>query len=174
MRGGKRAGAGRPKGATTRRTRQIADSVAANGSKTLPLNFFLEILNDPRSTRAQKLRAAEQAAPFCHPRLSATAAVNATSSSSNSGDTTVWNIWALPPGTQIGDDNKTVVWPDGTVTDPPELRPFEPTPDWTTTPALTHQPAEPEPFEAEELAPPENLGAYRRSREEPPDESGAA
>ena len=155
--------------------------MASSTGNTLPLNFFLEILNDPRSSRAQKLRAAEQAAPYCHARLSATAtaSINAPGAPSGSDNTTVWNIWALPPGTQIGPDDKTVIWPDGTVTDPPELRPYEPTPPLTPLPALTHHHVEPEPlpFEVTEAEVPENvanLGAYRRSREEPPDESGAA
>jgi hypothetical protein len=180
MRGGKRAGAGRKRGSTSVKSRQIVDEASSNGS-TLPLAHLLGILNDPKASQARKDRAAEVAASFCHPRLSATAtaSINAPGAPSSSDNTTVWNIWALPPGCQIGPDDKTVIWPDGTVTDPPELRPYEPTPLLTPLPALTHQPAEPEPvpFEVAELAPPENvanLGAYRRSREEPPDESGAA
>jgi hypothetical protein len=120
---------------------------------------------------------AEMCAPFCHPRLSATAAVNATSSSGNSGDTTVINVWAIPHGAQIGEGGM-IVWPNGDTEPAQPLEPYQPTPDWTQA-ALTDQRAQPEPapFGVAEAEPPENvanLGAYRRSREEPPDESGAA
>jgi hypothetical protein len=67
MRGGKRAGAGRPPGAATRRTREIADK-AAEGGMT-PLEFMLQILRDPSKPEDMRLDAAKSAAPYVHPRL---------------------------------------------------------------------------------------------------------
>lgn len=67
-RGGKREGAGRPRGATTRKTREIADKAASKG--ITPLEYMLKVLRDPKSTRAEKAWAAEKAAPYLHPKLS--------------------------------------------------------------------------------------------------------
>ncbi len=70
--GGRRAGAGRTLGAATKKTRAIADQAAADGD-LLPLEVML------RTMRAALLEGdlhlavsiARDAAPYCHPRLSA-------------------------------------------------------------------------------------------------------
>jgi hypothetical protein len=78
---------------------------------------------------------------------------------------TVWNIWGLPPGAQIGDDGKTVVWPNGDVTDPQPLEPFDPTPAFSPTPRrrAPEPELEPEavPFETVEATPPPNVTPLR-------------
>jgi hypothetical protein len=99
MRGGKRPGAGRPKGAATKRTREIADKAAAEGITPLDvmlsnMRFWneeaakvLRTLLDPlepiedvdvlerfRSLADMREKAeecAKDAAPFVHPRLQA-------------------------------------------------------------------------------------------------------
>ena len=44
-------------------------------------------------------------------------------------------ILSVPPGTQLADDKKTFIWPDGTpCAAPTEFTPYEPTPDWTALP----------------------------------------
>jgi hypothetical protein len=68
MRGGSRPGAGRPKGAATRKTREIADRAAAEG--IMPLDYMLSVLRREDATPEQKAWAAEKAAPYCHPKLS--------------------------------------------------------------------------------------------------------
>lgn len=68
-RGGARPGAGRPRGATTRKTREIADRAAREG--ITPLEFLLQVMRDETAEFAQRLDAAKSAAPFIHPRLSA-------------------------------------------------------------------------------------------------------
>lgn len=68
-RGGARTGAGRPKGAATRKTREIADRAAAEGQT--PLEFLLEVMRSANNDLRDRLDAAKAAAAFVHPRLSA-------------------------------------------------------------------------------------------------------
>lgn len=68
-RGGARPGAGRPKGAETRKTRLIAEAAKAAG--LLPLDFMLSVLRDEKATMAMRLDASKAAAQYVHPRLSA-------------------------------------------------------------------------------------------------------
>lgn len=77
-RGGKRAGAGRKVGSTTKKTREIADRAMADG--ITPLEFMLQIMrNEPSGIedarvladlQAMRFEAAKAAAPYIHPRLS--------------------------------------------------------------------------------------------------------
>lgn len=68
QRGGKRVGAGRPKGAATKKTREIADRAASDG--LTPLEYMLDILRDVSADPAQRFEAAKHAAPYVHPKLS--------------------------------------------------------------------------------------------------------
>jgi hypothetical protein len=65
--GGARAGAGRPKGAATRKTREIADKAASEG--LMPLEFMLQVMRNPNADMPQRLDMAKSAAPYLHPRL---------------------------------------------------------------------------------------------------------
>lgn len=67
-RGGKRAGAGRKKGALTKRTQEVAAQALADG--LTPLDYMLQVMRDPAEDRAVRLDAAKAAAPYVHPRLS--------------------------------------------------------------------------------------------------------
>lgn len=67
QRGGKRAGAGRPKGAATKRTRDIADNAALEG--ITPLEFMLNRMRDELVPPGDRFEAAKAAAPYIHPRL---------------------------------------------------------------------------------------------------------
>lgn len=69
MRGGKRSGAGRPKGAATKRSREIADQAIAEG--TSPLEYMLGVMRDPEAAPARRDEMAKMAAPYIHPRVSA-------------------------------------------------------------------------------------------------------
>lgn len=66
-RGGLRPGAGRPKGAASVKTRDIADNAAAEG--ITPLEFMLQIMRDVGEDSVRRLDAAKSAAPYIHPRL---------------------------------------------------------------------------------------------------------
>jgi hypothetical protein len=77
-RGGARPGAGRKKGAATKRTREIADKAASEG--LTPLEYMLQIMrreSDHEDEKIQMAReamrfeAAKAAAPYIHPRLAA-------------------------------------------------------------------------------------------------------
>lgn len=68
-RGGKREGAGRPAGAATKRSREMADKAAAAG--LTPLSYMLSILRDDKADVKDRMWAAEKAAPYVHPKLAA-------------------------------------------------------------------------------------------------------
>ena len=79
LHGGARKGAGRKKGAATKKTREIADKLTESGEGT-PLEYMLEVMRseatheDARvqiAREALKFEAAKSAAPYIHPRLSA-------------------------------------------------------------------------------------------------------
>jgi len=69
MRGGARKGAGRKKGALTKRTQEIT-AAALKGGVT-PLDYLLGVLRNDESSDKDRFAAAVAAAPFVHPKLSA-------------------------------------------------------------------------------------------------------
>jgi hypothetical protein len=70
-RGGKRPGAGRPRGAISKSTRAILEAAAAGGE--MPVEYMLRIMRDPREPAARRDDMAKAAAPFLHPRMQPTA-----------------------------------------------------------------------------------------------------
>lgn len=66
-RGGARPGAGRKKGAITKRTREIAETALEGG--LTPLDYMLSILRDEGKSEAMRFEAAKAAAPFVHAKL---------------------------------------------------------------------------------------------------------
>ena len=72
--GGKRKGAGRPKGikAGTKAERLAAE---LGKGQTTPLKYMLNMLNNPKVSIEKKMWAAKEAAPFVHSKL---ASVNKT------------------------------------------------------------------------------------------------
>ncbi len=67
--GGRRAGAGRPKGAMAKRTFRYLGSLREKYT-LLPLEHMLEVLNDQNASPERRDAAAKCAAPYFHPRLS--------------------------------------------------------------------------------------------------------
>lgn len=67
-RGGKRPGAGRPKGAANKKTREIAERAIQEG--ITPLEYMLRLLRDESADPQMRFEAAKAAAPYIHPRLS--------------------------------------------------------------------------------------------------------
>jgi hypothetical protein len=69
VRGGKRQGAGRPKGAATKRTREIAERAAEEG--ITPLEVMLNAMRRHYENGEfdQAAAVAKDAAPYMHPRL---------------------------------------------------------------------------------------------------------
>lgn len=65
--GGARPGSGRPKGAATKRTAEIANKAIEQG--ITPLEYLLSIVRDEGMERPVRLDAAKAAAPYVHPRL---------------------------------------------------------------------------------------------------------
>jgi hypothetical protein len=66
--GGKRPGAGRPKGAVSRANEEVRQEAAASGE--LPLAYMLRIMRDPSQPVGRRDDMAKAAASFCHSRLS--------------------------------------------------------------------------------------------------------
>ena len=157
-RGGRRAGAGRPKGSATRRTAEIADAAMADPAIKTPLDHLLDTLNNPHVGQARKDKVAESLLPYLHPRLSATAMLHAGGQGGNNSDNNERLpdiIFAVPRGAQFAADRRTLIWPDGTPAEPLPLEPFK------GTPALTDKRDYPEPsrerFEVREVEAPQNL-----------------
>lgn len=67
-RGGARKGAGRPAGAATAKTREIAEQASASG--LTPLEYMLDLLRDKSQDMTIRMDMAKSAAPYIHPRLS--------------------------------------------------------------------------------------------------------
>lgn len=67
-RGGKRQGAGRKKGAATKRTQQIVERANAEGES--PLEYMLRTMRDEDTDIQRRDEMARAAAPYVHPRLS--------------------------------------------------------------------------------------------------------
>ena len=61
--GGKRPGAGRPKGAVSRANEQVREEAAATGE--LPLAYMLRIMRDPSQPVGRRDDMAKAAASFC-------------------------------------------------------------------------------------------------------------
>ncbi|RIY00201.1 hypothetical protein D3218_13015 [Aureimonas flava] len=66
-RGGKRAGAGRRKGAQNKATAQRERDVAKGGDT--PLDYMLKVMRNPRADGERRDRMAVAAAPYVHPKL---------------------------------------------------------------------------------------------------------
>jgi hypothetical protein len=66
-RGGKRSGAGRPKGAVNKRTKEMAEAIAASG--LTPLDYMIAVMRDEKREPALRLDAAKSPAPYIHSRL---------------------------------------------------------------------------------------------------------
>jgi hypothetical protein len=68
MHGGKRPGAGRKQGSLTQRTQEIVAKAAAQG--LMPLEYMLNVLRDESQPHDERFKAAINAAPYLHPKLS--------------------------------------------------------------------------------------------------------
>lgn len=68
-RGGTRPGAGRKAGAPNKATAERQAEIEASG--LTPLEYMLSILRDEKESAGNRMWAAEKAAPFVHPKLSA-------------------------------------------------------------------------------------------------------
>lgn len=66
--GGPRPGAGRKPGSITRRTREIAEAMDADGIMT-PLEFLTRVYADEDEEMGRRIDAAKAAAPYRHARL---------------------------------------------------------------------------------------------------------
>ena len=67
--GGKRHGAGRPKGSKSRATAAREAAIAASGLS--PLDYMIQVLRDESAPKEDRMWAAHHAAPYVHPRLQA-------------------------------------------------------------------------------------------------------
>jgi hypothetical protein len=70
MAGGPRPGAGRPKGATNKKTAELAAKVEASG--LTPLDYMLGIMRDETMATESRFEAAKAAAPYVHAKLANT------------------------------------------------------------------------------------------------------
>ena len=66
--GGKRVGAGRPKGAASKANEEARRKAAESG--ITPLEYMLAVYRNPKNKPARRDAMAVAAAPYCHSRLS--------------------------------------------------------------------------------------------------------
>jgi hypothetical protein len=97
-RGGRRAGAGRPAGAATKRVREVEAIVAKAGHQLTPLTYMLNAINDESVPVKRRDELAIAALPFCSPRL---AAVVMQHSNVEPVREVVWRILPLQPASLI-------------------------------------------------------------------------
>lgn len=69
MASGKKTG-GRKKGSRNKRTEAQAAKIDASG--LTPLEYMLSVLRDEGQEQSARFAAAQQAAPYCHPKLAST------------------------------------------------------------------------------------------------------
>jgi hypothetical protein len=74
-RGGKRPGAGRPKGSTNKARFESPEQRERYSKATSPLAFLLCVMNDPAASWTRRAWAARAAAPYCHSKPAAKAKV---------------------------------------------------------------------------------------------------
>jgi hypothetical protein len=67
LHGGKRSGAGRPKGAPNKANAERQAAIVASG--LAPLDYLLSVLRDESADPHERMEAAKSAAPYVHPRL---------------------------------------------------------------------------------------------------------
>ena len=67
--GGKRKGAGRPKGVAIGTKQERLDAELGKG-QTTPLKYMLNLLNKPQVSVEKKMWAAKESAPYVHSKLS--------------------------------------------------------------------------------------------------------
>ncbi len=70
MQGGKRLGAGRPPGARNKRTLQTQAAIEKSG--LTPLDYMIGVMRNKKNDARVRLEAAHHAAPYVHPKLTAT------------------------------------------------------------------------------------------------------
>ena len=70
MKGGKREGAGRPKGRQNNSTQERMAALLDSGET--PLEYMLRVLRDPATDHKRRDDMARGAAPYLHPRLAQT------------------------------------------------------------------------------------------------------
>lgn len=70
MKGGKRTGAGRPKGHKNKATQERLSGIVATG--LTPLEYMLNVMRDPTVDHQRRQAMAQASAPYVHPRLAST------------------------------------------------------------------------------------------------------
>lgn len=66
--GGAQPGSGRPAGAATKRTRELADEFLSDGKLT-PMAYLFGVLRDEEAEPGRRDDAAKTLMSYCHPRL---------------------------------------------------------------------------------------------------------
>jgi hypothetical protein len=160
--GGRRPGAGRPKGSKAKRHKVVLDEAMLSG--LMPVDWMLAVLRDPQVEERRRDRMAEVLAPFLHPRLAAVELGHRKVGRAETVD--VVQVFAVPRGARIGPDGVVI---DGAAV---EIEPFTPTPSLLELSDQTAVCAPPEPplevIEPADDNKVESLSAWRRRTDEEP------
>jgi hypothetical protein len=162
--GGRREGAGRPKGVPNKRHQVTAKQIGYD--EYTPIEYMLALMRDERTEATRRDQMAIQAAPFIHARLSAVSTSNVPGrDGGGGGDLNITQIFAVPRGSRI-DKSGAVLTIDGTAV---ELQPIEPhagTPPLLTDESAPAPIAEPLPVHEIDTT---NVTVLRRRSDDDPD-----
>jgi hypothetical protein len=105
-RGGRRPGAGRPKGSRDRRSLELVKSVV--GSGVTPLEYMISVMRNEQRPEADRFEAAKACAPYVHARLS-TSVIDATHERVNADvrELTTEELMAIINGGKTADGTHT-------------------------------------------------------------------
>jgi hypothetical protein len=163
--GGKRAGAGRPRGALNKRHRVIVDDPSA----LMPVEWMLAVLRDPEAEQSRRDQMAVQAAPYLHAKLNAIAVSSPNGNGHGGGDINITQIFAVPRGAAVDVRNGTVTI-DGASPELASVSPFEGTPPLGLTDQSEPAPIEPRlPVVEMEAAPNVTRLDFERAKRDEPD-----
>ncbi len=101
--GGKRFGAGRPRGSKSEKTRRAAEEAAKRGLK--PLTFLLEVMGDKTKPFEVRFEAATICLPYTSPRLTRPVVVDDMGEMRDAPKQTVINIIGIPNGQFVERDD---------------------------------------------------------------------
>lgn len=156
--GGRREGAGRPKGTPNKRHQVTAKQIGYD--EYLPIEYMLALMRDEKTEATRRDQMAIQAAPYIHARLNAVATSNV--AGDRGGDINIVQIIAAPRGSLIDAKTGLISTPDGEVLS--ELPTVEP---HTGTPALLADQSSPAPLVEPPERLPVNVTVLRRRDDDP-------
>lgn len=100
-RGGKRPGAGRPKGSTVDKYKENVEQRPKFEGVETPLEYMLEVMRDPHAEWRRRDDMAKAAAPYCHEKKNADAPTKKQERQDNAEKSASSGLFAAPSAPNI-------------------------------------------------------------------------